>query len=77
MSIAHRLRIGFQARIGSGPSAQQFAQEFLAGIQRINYNQGNGLNALAGPCWCLLHGVLLFWSYFFGLPVFRLLLMVC
>lgn len=40
--------VNFQARIGAGPSAELFAREFLAGIQRINYNQGNGLNALAG-----------------------------
>ena len=45
----YRLHIHSQARLGSGPSAELFLKEFLAGIQRVNYNQGNGLNALAGP----------------------------
>ena len=39
-----------QQRIGSGAAAQRFAGEFIAGINRIQYNQGNGINALAGNC---------------------------
>ncbi|CAL5225135.1 g7913 [Coccomyxa viridis] len=34
--------------IGLGPAAERFAGEFVAGINRIQYNQGNGINALAG-----------------------------
>ena len=37
-----------QGRIGRGPPAQRFAGEFVAGINRIQYNQGNGINAMAG-----------------------------
>lgn len=37
-----------QERIGSGAAAVRFAGEFVAGINRIQYNQGNGINALAG-----------------------------
>ena len=35
-------------KIGSGPAALRFAGEFIAGINRIQYNQGNGISALAG-----------------------------
>ena len=37
-----------QGRIGWGTAAQRFAGEFVAGINRIQYNQGNGINAMAG-----------------------------
>ena len=37
-----------QEKIGSGPAALRFAGEFIAGINRIQYNQGNGISALAG-----------------------------
>ncbi len=37
-----------QEEIGLGPAAERFAGEFVAGINRIQYNQGNGINALAG-----------------------------
>ena len=37
-----------QEKIGSGAAALRFAGEFIAGINRIQYNQGNGINALAG-----------------------------
>ncbi len=37
-----------QGRIGWGTAAQKFAEEFVAGINRIQYNQGNGINAMAG-----------------------------
>ena len=37
-----------QGRIGWGPAAQRFAGEFVAGINRIQYNQGNGINDMAG-----------------------------
>lgn len=37
-----------QDRIGTGAGATLFAKEFVAGINRIQYNQGNSINALAG-----------------------------
>ena len=49
-----------QERIGSGAAAVRFAGEFVAGINRIQYNQGNGINALAGEyTWLDLAAVLL------------------
>ncbi|BDA40407.1 Prenylcysteine oxidase [Coccomyxa sp. Obi] len=37
-----------QDRIGTSAAADLFAKEFVAGINRIQYNQGNDINALAG-----------------------------
>jgi hypothetical protein len=37
-----------QERLGKSRGAQLLAKEFAAGINRIQYNQGNGINALAG-----------------------------
>ncbi|KAK9917016.1 hypothetical protein WJX75_010018 [Coccomyxa subellipsoidea] len=41
-------RSELQDRIGTGAAANLFAKEFVAGINRIQYNQGNSINALAG-----------------------------
>jgi hypothetical protein len=54
-----------QARIGDGAAARRLAAELVAGINHVQYNQGNDINALAGmvrragasrapPCllWC-------------------------
>lgn len=44
----NELKNFLQERTGSGPAAGRFAGEFVAGINRIQYNQGNDINALAG-----------------------------
>ena len=37
-----------QDELGDDANSQRFASEFVAAVNRINYNQGNQLNALAG-----------------------------
>ncbi len=37
-----------QARIGDGAAARRLAAELVAGINHVQYNQGNDINALAG-----------------------------
>ena len=49
-----------QDRIGTGSAASLFAKEFVAGINRIQYNQGNGINALAGVLATALASLLTF-----------------
>ena len=44
--------VGQQARIGSSQGAQRFGREFIAAINRIQYNQGNDINGLAGRAAC-------------------------
>ena len=36
--------------LGSDLGSQRYAAELIAAINRVNYNQGNGLNALVGAC---------------------------
>jgi hypothetical protein len=43
---------GRQARIGSSQGAERFSREFIAAINRIQYNQGNDINGLAGQASC-------------------------
>ena len=41
------VRMG-QARLGEGAAAQRLAAELVAGINHVQYNQGNDINAFAG-----------------------------
>lgn len=37
-----------QATMGHDEDMYRFAEEFIASVNRVNYNQDNGINALAG-----------------------------
>lgn len=37
-----------QAYIGSDERSMRFGRELVAAVNRVNYNQGNSLNAMAG-----------------------------
>ena len=34
--------------LGGDTGSQRYAEEFIAAVNRVNYNQGNGINALVG-----------------------------
>lgn len=44
--------------LGRSPAAARFGSEFVAAVNKVNYNQGNTLNALAGQYTLLLFGQL-------------------
>lgn len=46
--LLRRENVIVQAVLGEGQSATRFASEFVGGINHINYNQDNRLNAFAG-----------------------------
>lgn len=37
-----------QRILGAGGAAARFSREFIGGINHVNYNQNNNLNAFAG-----------------------------
>lgn len=48
VSPAFDMSFCVQNVLGSGAAGERFGREFIAGINHVNYNQNNSLNALAG-----------------------------